>query len=149
MAVHGYNDIQQQIDALNKKFEAKMKNADKDCLKFVTMSCAKVEQTCKQIMRDTVTNPNVTYGKRGHHPSMAGNPPAPDSGTLLQSVTHSLDTEGDSKVVGYVGSILKNPDYPRFLEYGTSTMRPRPWLSTALTKCHDYMQKLKQEIFGK
>ena len=128
--------------------QEKIQKADKDCLKFVTMSCAEVERTAKSIMRDTPTNPNVTYG-RGHHPSIAGNPPAPDTGTLLQSVTHSVDVKDNGSVEGYVGSILKNPDYPRYLELGTSKMKPRPWLSTALAKCQSFMSNLKKEIFGK
>lgn len=125
------------------------KRADKDSFKFVTLSCAEVERTAKSIMRDSPTNPDVTYGSRGHHPSYAGNPPAPDSGTLLQSVTHSVDIEEDNKVIGRVGSILKNPDYPKFLEYGTSRMQPRPWLSASLVKCQGFINNLWDRIFGK
>ena len=128
--------------------EAKKQKADKDTYRYVTLSCAEIERTAKTIMRDTTTNPDVTYGSRGHHPSVEGNPPAIDTGTLLQSITHSVEVEGD-KAVGYVGSLLKNPDYPRYLEYGTSKMRPRPWLSTSLTKCQSFMNRLWQEIFGK
>lgn len=127
----------------------KAQQADRDCYKFVVNSCAEVERTAKSIMRDTATNPDVTYGKHKHHPSLAGNPPAPDTGTLLQSVTHSVDVASDGSVTGYVGSILKNPDYPRFLEYGTSKMKPRPWLSASLTKCQSFMNNLAREIFGK
>lgn len=123
--------------------------ADKDCYNFVTKSCAEVERTAKSIMRDTATNPDVTYGRHGHHPSLAGNPPAPDTGTLLQSVTHSVDVSANGSVTGYVGSVLKNPDYPRFLEYGTSKMKPRPWLSASLIKCQSFMSGLFREIFGK
>lgn len=142
-------DIDEQIARLNQQFAEKAKQADQATLKFVTLSCAKVEQTAKQIMRDTEVNPNVSYGPHHHHPSVEGNPPAPDSGTLLQSVTHSVDvSEQGKKVTGYVGSILKNPDYPRYLEFGTSKMQPRPWLIMALMKCQDYISGLKREIFG-
>lgn len=127
----------------------KAQRADKDCHRFVVMSCAEVERTAKTIMRDTATNPDVTYGKHGHHPSLAGNPPAPDTGTLLQSVTHSVEVDSDDKVIGRVGSILKNPDYPRYLEFGTSKMKPRPWLSASLTKCQSFFNNLSKEIFGK
>lgn len=128
--------------------QEKAQKADKDCMRFVTSCCAEVERTAKSIMRDSPPNPEVTYA-RGHHPSYEGNPPSPDSGTLLQSVTHSVDVDSEGQVIGRVGSILKNPDYPRYLEYGTSKMRPRPWLSASLTKCQSFMASLRKEIFGK
>lgn len=142
-------DIQKQIQRLQAEMEIKLQRAEKDSKRYVVTSCAEVERTAKTIMRDTVTNPNVSYGPHHHHPSVEGNPPAPDSGTLLQSVTHSVDVDSDGKVTGYVGSILKNPDYPRYLEYGTSNMKPRPWLSASLTKCQSFMDNLFREIFGK
>lgn len=140
-------DLAEQIKRMHEAMEQKVKNCSRDSVRYVTICSAEVERTCKSIMRDTVTNPNVTYGSRGHHPSVAGNPPAVDTGTLLQSITHSVDDDGKGNAIGYVGSILKNPDYPSFLEYGTSKMKPRPWLSTALTKCQDFMSKALKEIF--
>lgn len=140
------DDVMEQIAELQKAMEQKVANANKDSLRYVRLCCAEVERTCKTEMRDTETNPDVTYGSRGHHPSVAGNPPAIDTGTLLQSVTHSVGEEGSS-AVGRVGSTLKNPDYPTFLEYGTSKMKPRPWLSTALIKCRDFMDRAFKEIF--
>jgi hypothetical protein len=128
--------------------EQKKQLADKSCYEFAVTSCAEIERTAKTIMRDTQTNPDVSYGKKGHHPSLAGYPPAPDTGTLLQSVTHSVDVQGD-KVIGEVGSILQNPNYPKFLEFGTSKMKPRPWLSTSLIKCQDFMNNLWSRIFGR
>lgn len=139
-------EVRKQFDVLQKAMEQKVKNASKDSVQYVTVCSAEVERTCKTIMRDTVTNPSITYGSRGHHPSVAGNPPAVDTGTLLQSITHSIDEEGGN-AVGRVGSILKNPDYPTFLEFGTSRMQPRPWLSTALIKCQDFMNRALKEIF--
>ena len=142
-------DVRVQIQQMQAEMQALIQSAKKDQLRFVTLSCAEIERTAKSIMRDSPTNPDVTYGKKGHHPSYAGNPPAPDNGTLLQSVTHSFDVDVSGNVTGYVGSILKNPDYPRFLEYGTSRMKPRPWLSASLIKCQTFMGNLFREIFGK
>jgi HK97 gp10 family phage protein len=142
-------DVREQIQQLQADMQKKIEMAKKDQLRFVTLSCAEVERTAKTLMRDSVTNPDVTYGKKGHHPSYPGNAPAPDSGTLLQSVTHSIDVDGKGNVTGYVGSVLKNPDYPKFLEYGTSKMKPRPWLSAAMIKCQSFMAAKWMEIFGK
>lgn len=136
------------IDGFIAELDRYSKQALADSKRFVTLSSAEVERTAKTIMRDTITNPSVTYGRKGHHPSVEGNPPAPDSGTLLQSVTHSVEIK-DGQAVGEVGSIIHNSDYPRFLEYGTSKMKPRPWLSASLIKCQSFMSGLFREIFGK
>ena len=140
--------FEQQITDFTRALENQVKKAEADSKKFVTMSCAEVERTAKTLMRDTVTNPDVSYGKKGHHPSVEGYAPAPDKGTLLQSVTHSVKVEG-YEAIGEVGSIIHNSDYPRFLEYGTSKMKPRPWLSASLIKCQTFMGNLFREIFGK
>lgn len=138
-----------EIAQIQEAFKQKLEMANKDQLKFITLSCAEVGRQAKTLMRDTEINPNRTYGKHGHHPSRAGSAPAPDTGTLLQSVTHSIDVDADGNVKGYVGSVLKNPPYPRYLEYGTSKMRPRPWLSAAIIKSHDFIAHKFREIFGK
>lgn len=140
-------ELAKQIQELQKAMERKVLNCKRDSVQYVTTCCAEIERTCKTEMRDTPTNPDVSYGRKGHHPSIAGNPPAVDTGTLLQSITHSVEEKGGGEAVGYVGSILKNPDYPRYLEYGTSRMKPRPWLSTALIRCHDFMNRVFKEIF--
>ena len=110
------------------------------------MASAEVERTAKRIRVESPTNPDVSDGKKHHHPSYAGNPPAPDSGALMRSITHSVTVRGN-EVVGEVGSIIQNSDYPKFLEYGTSKMKPRPWLSASLIKCQSWMANLWKEIF--
>ena len=138
--------FEQQITDFTRALEKQVKKAEADSKKFVTMSCAEVERTAKTIMRDSPTNPDVTYGKKGHHPSFAGNPPAPDTGTLMRSITHEVSGSG-KQVIGEVGSIIYNSDYPKYLEYGTSKMKPRPWLSASLIKCQSWMSNLWKEIF--
>ena len=135
-----------QLQAFQKALERQAKQAQADSRKFVTMCSAEVERTAKTIMRDSPTNPDVSYGKKHHHPSYAGNPPAPDTGALMRSITHEVSVKGN-EVVGEVGSITYNSDYPRYLEYGTSKMKPRPWLSASLIKCQSWMANLWKEIF--
>ena len=138
--------FEQQITDFTRALEKQVKKAEADSKKFVTMSCAEVERTAKTIMRDSPTNPDVSYGKKHHHPSYAGNPPAPDTGTLMRSITHEVSVKGN-EVVGEVGSLIHDSDYPRFLEYGTSKMKSRPWLSASLIKCQSWMANLWKEIF--
>ena len=141
-------DFDRQLLDFQRALERQAKQAQADSRKFVTMASAEVERTAKTIMRDSPTNPDVSYGKKHHHPSYAGNPPAPDTGTLMRSITHSVTVKGN-EVVGEVGSIIHDSDYPRFLEYGTSKMKPRPWLSASLIKCQSWMANLWKEIFKK
>ena len=142
------SDFDAQLKKFQQALERQARQAEADSRKFVTMSCAEVERTAKTLMRDSPTNPDVTYGKKGHHPSLPGNAPAPDKGTLLQSISHSVEVK-NNEAVGYVGSTIQNSDYPRYLEYGTSKMKPRPWLSASLIKCQSFMSNLFREIFGK
>ena len=142
------SDFDAQLKRSQQALERQARQAEADSKKFVTMSCAEVERTAKTLMRDSPTNPDVTYSKKGHHPSMPGNAPAPDKGTLLQSISHSVEVK-NNEAVGYVGSTIQNSDYPRYLEYGTSKMKPRPWLSASLIKCQSFMSNLFREIFGK
>ncbi len=133
------------VSEVLKAMQKLQKGVMEDEKKFVTMSCAEVEKTAKSLMRDTVVNPDVAYGKKKHHPSYPGEAPAPDSGDLMRSVTHDVEVNGD-EVTGHIGSIAK---YAPYLEYGTSKMKPRPFLSTALIKCHTFISNLHREIFGK
>ena len=142
------SDFDAQLKKFQQALERQARQAEAESRKFVTMSCAEVERTAKTLMRDSPTNPDVTYGKKGHHPSLPGNAPAPDKGTLLQSISHSVEVK-NNEAVGYVGSTIQNSDYPRYLEYGTSKMKPRPWLSASLIKCQSFMSNLFREIFGK
>ena len=139
-------DFNRQLLDFQRALERQAKQANADAKKFVTMSSAEVERTAKTIMRDSPTNPDVSYGKKHHHPSYAGNPPAPDTGTLMRSITHSVTVKGN-EIIGEVGSIIQDSDYPRYLEYGTSKMKPRPWLSASLIKCQSWMANLWKEIF--
>lgn len=141
------------LTAFSKALEKKVKDVDANSVRFVRVTCQEVERTAKSIMRDSPVNTAVSYGKKKHHPSFAGNPPAPDTGSLMRSVTHSVENE-NGQAVGYVGSIIMTPEYPKFLElgtmeFGTSKMKPRPWLKTALIKCQDFIANASREILQK
>lgn len=70
------------------------------------------------------------YYKRGnkkHYPSAPNNPPAIDRGGLVNSIHYDVDG-----TTLHVGSIINDPEYPRYLEEGTSRMKKRPWLGPAI-----------------
>ncbi len=72
----------------------------------------------------------VTYKRRGveHTASVAGNPPNTDTGNLVKNIT----TEKISG--GYDVGSRKGAPYGAALEFGTSKIAPRPWLSPAYEK---------------
>ena len=133
-----------QIAAIQKAFSDMCRRAGDSEVKFATLAGAEVERTAKTLMRDTQTNPDVTYSG-GHHPSVPGDAPAVDTGTLRRSITHEVGEE-DGTAYSLVGSTILNPPYGAYLEYGTSKMKPRPWLSQALIKCQSFMAELWKSL---
>jgi HK97 gp10 family phage protein len=126
------------IDILQKK----QKKVVTELGKNIAKCCATIQREAQEEMRDTAVDTSKTYGKKGHHPSLPGNPPAVDTGTLRRSITYSVD---EDKLVGYVGSNLKDPPYGAYLEFGTSRLKPRPWLKPATEKS---MEKIKEIMAG-
>lgn len=103
--------------------------------KSIAKCCATIQREVQTEMRDTPVDTSVSYyshnKKIPHQPSLPYNPPAVDTGTLRRSITYSVD---EKNLVGYVGSVLKDPPYGAYLEYGTSRMKPRQWLKPAVEK---------------
>jgi HK97 gp10 family phage protein len=62
--------------------------------------------------------------KRRYQASEPGDPPAIRTG-ILRKTLHYAISETDGEMVGMIGSSQK---YAPALEFGTSTMSPRPWL---------------------
>lgn len=145
-------DLRAQIRKMQKDLQDKLSAMNDAEAKFCVTVAAEIERTAKTLMRDTEIDTSKTYysGKNGtieHHPSMPGSAPAVDTGTLRMSVTHSVENE-DGHPVGYVGSLLNNPPYGAYLEFGTSKMKPRPWLSTAVIKCNTFISEAARNILG-
>jgi HK97 gp10 family phage protein len=69
-----------------------------------------------------------TYVRRGveHQASAPGEPPASDRGQLVNSIR----TEHDSVLL--VGRVVVDAEHGKYLEYGTQTMEPRPFMRPAL-----------------
>jgi len=75
-------------------------------------------------------NQYYSNGRR-HQASAPGQPPANNTGMLVKSIKHKKTKEGSEVSI--------NADYAGYLEYGTSKMRPRPFIFPAL-------QKLKKQL---
>jgi hypothetical protein len=68
-----------------------------------------------------------------HRASAPGEPPASDTGLLLNSIHHEMGDDGDGWYVD-VGSDLQ---YAIYLEFGTRKMAPRPLWKAALAAAGD------------
>ena len=75
--------------------------------------------------------------KRTHRSSAPGEPPASDTGFLVNSIKRKMDMDK----LG--GEIRSRAAYSKYLEYGTSKMMPRPYMFPALEK---HRGKIKTRI---
>lgn len=129
------SDIKKMIRHLEKvksNVHTELGNAVADC-------CLKVQSEAMKGMTNTEVDNSRTYGRHGHHPSVPYAYPAVDTGALRRSITFEVEEDGGS-VKGVVGSTITNPPYPAYLEYGTSKMKPRPWMTPALESSMDYIK---------
>lgn len=137
-------DLDAQIKAAIAKFQEKGKSCSDGLPGQVAKACRRVENTAKRYMTNTATDNGISYGKRHHHPSLPGLAPAVDNGTLRRSITHDVEQNGNV-ATGNVGSIITNPPYGAYLENGTATIEPRPWLVPALNANRE---KIMQDFRG-
>ena len=111
--------------------------------KSIKLCCEKVRSDIQESMAKTERDMSKTYftnnKTKAHHPSLPGNPPAPDTGNLRESIRYEVHGEG-SEIYGVVGSTQKDPDYAVFTEYGTNKMAPRPWLRPAMRDNNEFIR---------
>lgn len=132
------------FEEFNEYLQQTAPNIEKELAKTIELCCVKVVGDIQSSMAHTARNTNVSYytnnKKKAHHPSLPGNPPAPDTGNLRNSIRYEMHDE-NKKIYGIVGSTQKDPDYAVYTEYGTTKMAPRPWLRPAMEKNNDWIRK--------
>lgn len=97
----------------------------------VFKSVADVEKEAKtSIQRGAASG--VVYRRynprRDHKASSPGQPPASDTGFLVNNIKRKIDSDKMG------GEIASRAFYSKFLEFGTSKMLPRPFMFPALEK---------------
>lgn len=83
------------------------------------------------------------YKRRGitHQASAPGEPPASDTGTLVQNITVQIDAQHLSAVVN------SGAEYADALEFGTTKMEPRPYMRVALeNKTAEVEAAIQEEV---
>jgi hypothetical protein len=83
-----------------------------------------------------------------HRASAAGEAPAINTGRLRQSVGHVV-TDDANGVTVTVGTSIKEPPYPSYLETGTSKMAARPAWVPALEIVRSKFLQIVNEAIGR
>lgn len=129
------SDFEKQVKDMIEKLSKMKQTTNTEIGKAVAKSCMQIQRYIIEDMTTTPSDESKSYYTHNktipHHPSFEGNAPAVDTGTLRRSITFEVE-ETENGASGKVGSILQNPAYGRELEYGTSKVKPRPWLRPAL-----------------
>ena len=84
----------------------------------------------------------VTYSRGGKtsRRSAAGEPPATDTGFLVNNIALKIDTDG----LGV--SVESRADYSLALEFGTSKMAARPFMQPALESNRNKIRQLEKRM---
>jgi len=123
----------QNLQVFQKKLKKRIvDNPEKHLKHLVQRSTTLVEGHAKQSIMKGGTG--ITYQKynprRQHTASAKGEPPASDTGFLVSNITSSVKQQGTS----VVGQIVASAPYAPYLEFGTSTIDPRPFMQPALER---------------
>tara|TARA_Y100000816_G_C25888339_1_gene463443 strand:+ start:147 stop:587 length:441 start_codon:yes stop_codon:yes gene_type:complete len=81
-------------------------------------------------------------GQPPHQASSAGQPPATDTGNLGNNISSSVKGRADGAVVG---QIIAATEYAVHLEFGTSQMAARPFMTPALRQNRKKINKIFKE----
>lgn len=85
----------------------------------------------------------LIYTRRGitHQASAPGEPPASDTGNLVQNITIEIDAQN------LKATITSNAEYADALEFGTAKMEPRPYMRVGLeNKADEVRAAVEEEI---
>jgi len=131
------------LKAFLDKLEKKMVINPKEHLKgLVARSTLIVEGHAKKsIASGSPSGRTYTRGAVSHTASSAGQPPATDTGFLVNNITSRVKTEGNE----VIGQIIASAPYAKPLEFGTSSMSPRPFMQPALNKNRARIKRIFKE----
>lgn len=108
-----------------------------ECERIVQTTAAQIEQDAKMSMRGSKSGRIYQRGRRTHTASAPGEPPAIDTGNLV----NSIETR---RVNAFTARVNVGAEYGAALEFGTDTTAPRPFLRPAVNKHADeFVDKLR------
>ena len=125
------------------KNEKRGKDAAKELKISMHRATSVVEAHVKKSIKQKGTG--RVYRRKGqppHQASSAGQPPATDTGNLGNNISSSVKARADGAVVG---QIIAATEYAVHLEFGTSQMAARPFMTPALRQNRKKINKIFEE----
>ena len=126
------------LDAFQKRLKKRLTvNPDKNAMKAV--------QRSTMLVRETVVTGIATGARRGRirrngqdRSSAAGEYPKTDQGILVGNITTNVKRSGTN----VIGQIVSSAPYSAALEFGTTKMKPRPFMHPSLRKNVEKIEKI-------
>ena len=127
----------------NSRHDSAIKDYTADMRRLVGRAANLVRNTAVDSINQGAKS-GVVYEKynprRTHQASAAGQPPATDTGFLVNNIFTNIDADG----LG--ASVESRAAYSSFLEFGTSKMAARPFMQPALEENRPRIQRLEQQM---
>lgn len=124
------------LKAFQKKLEKRLvKNPSNHLQHLVQRSATIVEnEAVNSIRGGNKTGRVYMRGGKEHTASAAGEAPATDTGALASGITTRVKTEGTQVIGQIIANSFNVTPYAKDLEFGTTSMKPRPFMQPALEK---------------
>ena len=124
--------------ALERQYELNIKELVGRAANLVRNTAVEsISQGAKSGVTYTLYNP-----RRTHRASAAGEPPATDTGFLVNNIIVSMDIADK----GLSANVESRADYSQFLEFGTSKMSARPFMQPALEENKSRIRRLEKQM---
>ena len=130
--------VRTSVKLVYNKFPAIAKQLPKAALEIIEETIDDINETVKHGMASPKSGRVYVRGNRLHTASAPGEMPAIDTTKLISSLQHQI-VRGEYKGYYYTESV-----YAPMLEYGTSKMAPRPFMTPAAERARRaFMRKMK------
>ena len=136
MAKSSYKVGIKNLEAFKRKLRKRLsKNPERHLEYLVQRAATEVaNEAINSIRGGNKSGRTYMRGQKIHTASAAGEAPAADTGILHNSITTRVTEEG-TKVIGQIIANSNNlAPYAKDLEFGTTNMRPRPYMQPALER---------------
>lgn len=130
------------LKAFQSKLQKRTEHAEKHIMHLVQRSATLVENEAKNSMNEAKSGRTYTIRGKPHTASAEGEAPAVVTGMLRTSITSNVKKSGQQVIGQIIANSFDNTDYAVHLEFGTSKMRPRPFMQPALEKQRPAIKRL-------